>query len=248
MKVAMMQPAFMPWQGFFELARRADVFVVLDDFQFSVQSYHQRNRLFVNRDQIDWFTVPVLKSVSFETPLNAARIDESAPWRKKMKSRIRHAYARAPFFTEVFDRVAAWLDSPAPSLAGQNIAFIRLVLEMLEWQVEMRFSSTQPSGAVRSERVLELLRLHGATTYLCARGSFGYMREDGIFPVEDIEVKFQNFVPKTYRQIGSSGEFMPFMSVLDALFNVGPRETARLIEQGTERWLEWLELAESAQS
>ena len=50
MKVGMMQPSFMPWQGFFELIFISDIFIFLDDFQFSVQSYHQRNRLFVNTD------------------------------------------------------------------------------------------------------------------------------------------------------------------------------------------------------
>ena len=65
MKVAMMQPTFLPWQGYFELIYQADCFIFLDDFQFSVQSYHQRNRLFVNRDQVGWYTVPVKKSNAF---------------------------------------------------------------------------------------------------------------------------------------------------------------------------------------
>lgn len=247
MKVAMMQPAFLPWQGFFELIRRADVFVVLNDFQFSVQSYHQRNRLFINRDQVGWFTAPVLKSISFKTPLNEVQINESAPWRQKMQKRMQHAYAKAPFFDEIFERIAPWLDTPAPSLAEQNIAFIRLLLEILGWQRELRFSSDHPSSATRSQRVLELLRLHGATTYLAARGSFDYMLEDGVFPVEDICVQFQNFVPKKYHQVGASGEFVPFLSVLDALFNVGPRDTARLIEEGTEQWLAWPDLVAATQ-
>lgn len=98
MNVAMMQPAFIPWQGLFELIYKADIFIFLDDFQFSVQSYHQRNRLFVDKERVDWYTVPVLKSVSFGLPLNQTRISEQAPWRQKMWKRIYHNYAKAPFY------------------------------------------------------------------------------------------------------------------------------------------------------
>jgi hypothetical protein len=220
------------------------VFVLLDDFQFSVQSYHQRNRLFVNAGQADWFTVPVVKSLSFKTPLNQTRIDEASPWRKKMLRRLRQNYARTPYFEEIFPAVEAWIEAPATSLAEQNIAFIRLVLERLGWERQLRFSSEHPSEATRSQRVLDILRRHGATRYYVARGSFEYMLEDGMFPVADIELRFQNFVPKAYRQHGSPGEFVPYLSVLDALFNAGPAETARLITQGTDCWLDWNDMLE----
>ena len=101
MNVAMMQPAFMPWQGFFELIYRAERFVFLDDFQFSVQSYHQRNRLFVNKGQVDWYSVSVMKSVSFGAPLNETKLNETIPWRQKMWKRLQQNYAKAPFYAAI---------------------------------------------------------------------------------------------------------------------------------------------------
>lgn len=239
MKLAMSQPAFLPWQGFFELIWRSELFILLDDFQFSNHSYHQRNRLFVGPGKSDWATVPVLKANAFQSPLNAVRIDEAAPWRKKMLRRLQHSYARAPYFDAIMPPVAAWLDTRAGSLAEQNIAFITLVLELLGWQRQLVRSSAYPGPGARSQRVLELLRAHGASSYLSARGSFGYMHEDGVFPVPDIELRFQQFVPQPYRQVGADGQFVPSLSVLDALFNVGPQETARLISSGTTHWLDW---------
>lgn len=246
MKVAMMQPAFLPWQGFFGLIHQADVFVLLDDFQFSVQSYHQRNRLFTSAGQAGWCTVPVLKSVSFGEPLNRTRIDESGPWRRKMLKRLEQNYRRAPCFAAVFPRVEAWLESPWASLAEQNIAFINLALEMLGWNRELRLSSGLPSGAARSERVLELLRWCGATRYYAARGSAGYMLDDGLFPVPEIELRFQDFSPRRYPQAGSPNAFVPSLSVLDAFFNVGPAETGRLIAEGNWRWLSWDDIMQEA--
>jgi hypothetical protein len=244
MRVAMMQPSFMPWQGYFELIFRAERFIILDDFQFSVQSYHQRNRLFVNQGQVDWYTVPVHKSNSFQAPLDETRINESSPWRKKYWKRIEQNYSKAPFYADLAPAIKEWLLTPAPTLAAQNIELILLVCRLMGIKREVRFSSAYPSSSERSLRVVELLRWCEADRYLCARGSFPYMKDDGVFPVPGIEVAFQNFVPKPYCQVGSPQEFIPFLSVLDALMNVGPDATLQLIAAGTENWSSWEEMLE----
>ena len=124
MLVAMMQPSFMPWLGYFELILRAERFIFLDDFQFSIQSYHQRNRLFVNRGQVDWYTVPIFKSNSLSFSLNETRINESTSWRKKQWTRIEQNYSKAPFYSAVASKLKHWYFSPASSLAAQNIELI----------------------------------------------------------------------------------------------------------------------------
>ena len=237
-----MQPSFMPWQGYFELILKADIFIFLDDFQFSVQSYHQRNRLFVNKEQIDWFTIPVLKSVSFQAPLNATRINDSFPWRDKMRRRIANNYSRTPYYKDFSPLLMNWLDTRFESLAEQNMNLILKVCVLLGFKPEFRKSSEYATTTKRSERVIDLLRWCGAKTYYCARGSFDYMKEDGLFPNKEVEVLFQNFVPKQYEQKGLSSNFVPFLSVVDALMQVGPAETAKLIQGGTEKWLSWGEM------
>lgn len=240
--VAMMQPAFLPWQGFFELIYKADRFVFLDDFQFSVQSYHQRNRFFVNPGKVDWYSVPVRKEVSFGAPLNQARISEVVPWRKKMWKRIQQNYGKSLYFSAVAPHIERWLLTPADSLAAQNSGFIRLVCELMGFRREFRLSSEHQCNLQRSERVLDLLRWCEATCYFSARGSFGYMREDGLFPVDGIQILFQDFKPKPYLQLGAQGEFVPFLSILDALLNVGPKATAELVANGTSKWWTWDEI------
>jgi hypothetical protein len=246
MKVAMMQPTFLPWQGFFELIYNADIFVLLDDFQFSLQSYHQRNRLFVSPGQIGWYSVPVIKAVSFGSSLNQSRIDESGPWRKKTLQRLQHNYGKTRFFNDIYPGIEKILRTDVKSLADINIALIQYVIALFQWSKEIRFSSEHASSAMRSVRVLEILASCNATEYFSAAGSFGYMREDGRFPVKNIEVFFQNFECKPYPQIGAQGEFIPYLSVLDALFNIGARETATMISQGTPTWRNWNEMVDVA--
>ena len=243
MKVAMMQPSFIPWQGFFELIYKSDIFVFLDDFQFSVQSYHQRNRLFVNKEQTDWFTVPILKSVSFHAPLNATRLNESTPWRVKMRKRIMNNYSRTPFYKEISPVLEAWLGTQAGSLAEQNMNLILSVCKHLGFKPEFRKSSDYATVTTRSARVMDILKWCNAKTYYCAKGSFEYMKEDGLFPNRDVEVLFQNFIPKPYDQSKLSRTFVPFLSVVDALMHVGPVDTAELIRSGTEKWISWQEMS-----
>lgn len=242
MKVAMMQPTFMPWQGFLELIYKSDCFIFLDDFQFSVQSYHQRNSLFLNKGEIGWYTVPIHKSNSFKAPLNETSINESIPWRKKFWKRIEQNYRKAPFYPEIAPKLREWLLSHFPSLAAQNISFIKDVCDILGISREFRFSSAFPSVAKRSLRVLELLHWCNADQYLSAQGAFSYMLRDGVFPSADITVFFQNFVPKPYTQIGSPEQFIPRLSMLDALMNIGPEHTLKLISAGTEYWFSWDEI------
>src|SRR5208283_1652582 len=101
MRVAMMQPTFLPWQGFFELIYQSERFIFLDDFQFSARSYHQRNRLFSHPNRIDWYTVPIQKSVSFGPSIDKVTIMESIPWRSKMWKGIRHNYSRAKYYDAI---------------------------------------------------------------------------------------------------------------------------------------------------
>jgi hypothetical protein len=242
-----MQPTFLPWQGYFELIYQADRFVFADDAQFSHQSFHQRNRMFINvrQGKVAWLSVPVQKE-SFRMPLNQARVSETEPWRQKMWRQVEDNYTKTPFFRQVGPTVKKWLLTPAESLAAQNIAFIRLACDLMDIRCEFRLTSARSSGLSRSDRAVDILRWCEADVYLSPRGSFEYMKADGLLPVDGITALFQDFQPKPYPQAGFSGEFVPYLSVLDALFNVGPEATLQLIRDGTPKWLTWDEMITSS--
>jgi hypothetical protein len=244
MNVAMMQPSFMPWQGYFELICKSEIFVFLDDFQFSVQSYHQRNRLFINKGQVDWYTVPVKKKTFFKGPLNKTYINEDVRWRIKMWRSIEQTYSKAPYFPEISRSLKDHLLKGSNSLADLNIGLIKTICSVLNIEREFRYSSEYPTSSDRSSRVLELLNWCNAGRYFCAKGAFDYMLEDGLFPDSKVEVFFQDFVPKEYKQISSVTGFVPFLSVVDSLMNVGPKETFELIKGGTSKWLSWEDMKE----
>lgn len=72
------------------------------------------------------------------------------------------------------------------------------------------------------------------------------MMEEGVFPNEDIEVLFQDYKHRPYRQVGSPSSFIPYLSVLDALMNIGHEQTLEMIKTGTQTWLTWDTMMEHA--
>lgn len=246
-KVALMQPTFLPWQGFFELILKSDRFVFLDDFQYITRSHHTRNRLFVSSNVVDFYSVSIDRTQSYRAPLNKTIINNNVEWTEKIIKRLLHVYRKTAFFNEFFPHIKSWLSRNFGSLAELNIAGIKLICSFLNIEKKFLYSSDftkeTNSQSVRSQKMLDLLKWAKATEYLCAFGSFDYMKEDGIFPSEDVDVKFQNFVPKSYPQAHSPDKFIPYLSILDALFNVGPEETLNLIEEGSIHWLSWEERA-----
>lgn len=238
-KVAMMQPTFLPWQGFFELIINCDKFIFLDDFQFSVQSHHTRNKLFVGKNQVNYYSVPVQKNKSFEQPLNEVLVVENKQWKNKLLRTLEYNYKKTPFFEQIYPNLEKVLNSDKKILSDLNISLIIEFCNLMNIEKEFLYSSdfsheTQ-SQSHRSKRIIELLEWAGAEQYLSAHGSFEYMLEDS-FDFEKYNVIFQNYIPKPYIQMHSV-DFVPYLSVLDALFNVGPNGTLDLIKNGTKKWL-----------
>ena len=233
----MMQPTFLPWIGYFELILNSDVFVILDDFQFVHRSYHQKNRLLVSLNVTDWYTVPVNKKGSFKEKINKVKIKENNLWREKIWKRLENNYSKTSYYKTIESDIKGIILTPTDNLLEQNMRFINYVLDLLKIKTDIIFSSDIYKTGERSGLILNILRSLKADEYLCANGSFEYMLEDKIFPVEDVKVLFQNHVPIEYKQIRTT-KFIPYLSILDALFNVGPDGVKEIIN-GTKKWLEW---------
>ena len=245
MKIAMMQPTFLPWMGYFELMLNADKFIILDDFQFVYRSYHRRNRLLLRDNTVKMFTLPIERKANDKKPINEVSIQENNEWRRKFWITLEENYCRTGFFEEYAPIFYPILAEPQHILSRQNISFIKTVAKLMEIGAEILYSSQMSAKGTRSEKNQRLLEEAGADIYLCAHGSFDYMREDGLFPLPHIETWFQNAAPQAYEQYGNTGreKFIPYISILDALFNIGAERTAELARSMTRHWLSWDEMA-----
>jgi hypothetical protein len=239
-RIVLMQPQFLPWLGYLELLHRADVFVFLDDFQFSRQSWGQRNRLFVGTGKVGMVTLPIRHESNLEATFLEVCEAETTAWRRKLRNLLVCNYRRAPNGALVLALTDEWLAKPYANVAELEIALIEKIAAYLGLRARfMRSSGLGVEGLRRSWRLQAILERLGAGTYVSAHGSFPYMKEDGVFPLAHLPTYFQNHVPREYPQHGGD-VFVPRLSCLDALANLPP-EQVRIKLRGTEWWQNWAE-------
>jgi len=239
-RVVLMQPHFLPWLGYLELIHRADVFVFLDDFQFSRQSWSQRNRLFVGPGKVGLVTLPIRHQHDLEATFLEVREADPAVWRRKLRNLLSCNYRRAPYGAAVLSLADEWMAESYANVGDLEIGLIEKVAAHLGLRARLVRSSTLAvAGLSRSARLQAILEKLGAGTYISAHGSFPYMKDDGVFPLANIPAYFQNHTPREYPQ-HASVEFVPRLSCLDALANLPPHEV-QIRLRGTDWWQSWAE-------
>lgn len=218
--VAIMQPTFLPWVGYFDLIDQADEFVFLDNVQFEKQSWQQRNRV-LGHSGFEWFTIPVLTKGRSEQKICDVEI-KTADFPAKHLRRIEYLYAGAPFFTRYWGELRSILMSvdESSSLARLNMCLVRWLSDCFQINASFKVSSEMRPEGGRSERLVEIIRMLGATRYISPMGAAAYLHQDhAIFSQAGIEVTFHNYEPQPY------GQLQPGFSVgacaLDILFNEG---------------------------
>ncbi len=221
MKVAINQPTYLPWMGYFDLIDQVDMFVVLDNVQFEKQSWQQRNRI-KTPSGLQWLTVPVKFRGRFGQLIHDVEIREPQFWRNHVRG-IELAYRRAPYFDQYFPRLSRLLEERSTSrLMDLNFSLLRWLLDMLEIQTPLVTSSSLRQSGKRTELLGNICQTLGATEYISPLGSATYLLpEQDILHRRGVEVFFQNYDHPVYRQLFTP--FEPFASVIDLLFNEGGR-------------------------
>lgn len=219
MQIAILQPSYLPWLGYFDQMARADVFVYLDDVQYTRRDWRNRNRIRTANGWM-WLTVPVLSRGRFEQSIKDTRIDPSPVWKSKHLAALRHNYARAPFFDHYFNELSAVYGREHAFLAELCYDLNDYLLRALGIEVELRRASEIRVEGKKAERILSLCQAMGADQYLTGDLARDYL-DAGAFERAGIELAYQNYVHPEYRQQYSG--FVSHLSVLDLLFNVGPR-------------------------
>ena len=217
--VAIQQPTYLPWLGYFEQIARADVFVLLDTVQFEQRSWQNRNRLRTVAGEPFWLTVPV-DDLPLDTAIKdvtIARRDRT--WRRKHLGSIRASLGAAPEFKRYFPAIEAWVGADTTSLAELNIAGIGLMVEWLGLKTRLVRASDLDVLGASSKLVLAICRKLAATHYYSAAGSATYL-DRSLFDAAGIQVSFQNWTHPVYPQ--GAGEFVPQLAAIDALFRCGP--------------------------
>jgi hypothetical protein len=229
--IAIMQPTYLPWAGYFGLMESVDEFIILDTVQFARRSWQQRNQIKTPQGPI-WLTVPVLSKGQRDQWISDVAIDTERSFARDHIRSLEHNYRAAPYFDPYAARLFRILDynyAKLATLTGDLIVEIRSILDIT---TPMKWASEFGTVGAKADLLADLAVKTGATRYISPPGSRDYLDESSAFARVGIEVGYFEYKHPIYRQL--HGEFVSHMSVVDLILNTGPDSPA-IMRQGIAR-------------
>ena len=223
--VAIHQPQYLPWLGYFDKLVQCDIFCLLDTVQYKKNEFQNRNRI-KTAEGWQWLTVPV--TYRFPQRINQVGVNQTVDWQRKHLKAIKTNYSKAPFFDTYYASFAKFYQKSYELIVDVNVASIELLIELLGLEAKLVLaSSLQVETEDPTLRLVEICKILGGDFYLSGIDGAKYMDVD-MFKNHKVEVLFQNFKHPQYPQC--YGPFEPNMSVVDLLFNCGPESLAIIRE------------------
>jgi hypothetical protein len=230
------QPNFLPWLGFFAKIARSDVFFLLDDVQFT-QGANKHN--WTSRVRIGtangphWLSLPVRRSGVGRQLIVDLQTDEASRWLPKMLRTLESSYRKAPYADDCLPQIIRSLSEHQGSVCETNLRLIRVICAILDLKTKLMCSSERPVSGAATERLVNLTLSEGGTTYLSGGGADDY-QAIGQFEQAGINVRKLGFQPQPYPQRRGL-EFVPGLSIIDALCYLGIEGTLKLVKNPEAR-------------
>lgn len=218
--VAGHQPNLYPYSGFFAKLARVDQFVIVDNTQYVKKQFQNRNKIKFPDGEARWLTIPVRNAGHFKQRINETEMDSSFDWRAKHEKTLRSNYSAAPFFDDFYPKLKALLDSEWRLLADFNIAVIKLCAAHIGIFTPILIASELDISGVASELILDICRQTDSDAYLHGMHARDYV-DFALLEDAGVSNLIQDYKAVEYAQ--PFGAFIPNLSVLDIIFNCGPK-------------------------
>ncbi|HBR15970.1 MAG TPA: hypothetical protein DD723_10620 [Candidatus Omnitrophica bacterium] len=215
-----MQPTYLPWQGYFDLMDQSDVFVLLDSVQFDKRSWQQRNRVKTSRGEC-MLTVPVLTKGKSLQKICEVEIDATSKFCAEHLKAIELNYAKARYFRQYIDSLRGIYLKQPKYLCDLTVDMIFWIKNVLGIRAELLRSSSLGVEGTKADLLVEICRKTGADVYLSPARSRDYIGDGRLFTDHGIALLYHHYTPPVYTQL--FGDFIPYLSVLDLIFNEGDR-------------------------
>ena len=219
LKIGIVQPQFFPWPGQFSLMSKCNKLIILDNVQWVKRHWYNRNYINSNNGPV-WINVPVNAPSHRQLMINDIKIDQSQTWQKTLLSRIEHNYRKAPFFHEYYQKIADLINLPWVKVADLSVAALIFITDLLSIDLRIhRASQLSISSTEPVQRLIEICKLFGATSYLSGPAAKNYIKCDKPFSESGIKLEWMRYPEYKYNCIHKSRDVN--MSVLDLLFHEG---------------------------
>ncbi|MFB6356667.1 MAG: WbqC family protein [bacterium] len=232
------QPNFLPYAGFFHKMMNCDRFVLVDNVEFVGKGefgWIHRNKIRIHNKDEHWLTVPVLQKGRYHQDINEVEINNDEPWRRKHWKAIYLNYKDAPYFDNYADELEQIYEQEWEKLVNLNIRLLKWARNCLNIDVPMTVSSDEGITGESTQLVINLTKDLGGDRYLSGMHGRDYLDRE-LIEQSDVTVEFQDYEPVEYPQ--QQDGFVPYLSIVDILFNCGP-DSRDVIEEGGSITDEW---------
>ncbi len=210
------QPVYLPSLHLMNKIALSDCLVLLGHCQFVKQSWHHRNQIRAGKDSI-CLTIPILQRKKFGQSLIEAQT-AGDHWKRKHLKSIHEGYGKRPYFQDYYPDIERIILAPHDSLAALNNALLLQFMNWCDLSPKVVHSEDHDIQGHKTDMLINLCHLTGADHYISNEGSRAYL-DEGLFRQNDIQHHWQDFTHPIYDQ---GRDFIPNLSIIDALFNVGP--------------------------
>ena len=226
MKVGSIQSSFIPWRGYFDFIASVDVFVFLDDVQYTKRDWRNRNKIKTPKGT-EWLTVPVCYECRSQL-IQQTKIDYSQNWVKQHLNTWQVNYARALYYEDMTKMLTELSRGNEETISQLNIRLIRRICDYLGISTPMVLSSDLALSGAKTDHLIDLLVKLNATTYLSGPSADGYLDKEA-FRRHGISLEYKSYDYQPYPQLW--GPFEGAVTVLDLIANCGPDSVASLRSQ-----------------
>ena len=220
MNVSIHQPNYLPWLGFFNKVSQSDIYVVFDDVQYPMgKDFHNRNQIKTNNGKT-WLTIPVIGK-SERRKFNKIQIKDNG-WNEKHLNNIKSFYGKTKYFNDYYPDLEKFYTNTYDKLIDLNMDMNKWFFKILNINTKIVYSSELCNNDLGGlDKIIYILNKINTTRYITSNGP-GASRyiDESVFKNNNIELIWNEYTHPTYNQ--QFGEFLPYMSILDLLFNEGP--------------------------
>ena len=224
--IAIHQPNYIPWLGYFYKIVNSDIFVFLDDAQFSKNSYTNRVQIFGKDEKIRWLTVPVSNRLG--QSINEV-LPSTIDWKSRHIDSLYGLYSKAKNFKYVWDDIQEIYDAvdTSDSISRINSILIIKISNILGIHTDFQYSSQLNAKGVGEDRLISIVSsISSSGFYLSGSGGKKYQNQES-FINAGLGLKYTDFSHPNYYQWSSL--FQPGLSIFDPIFHLGWDKTSALL-------------------
>jgi hypothetical protein len=215
MIIAIHQPDYIPYPGYFYKIAQSDCFVFLDDAQYSNEGFSNWNRIKSPQGELR-LKAPVQQTLG--NRIQEVKTRDYLGWKQKHLKTLWMNYKKAKYFEPVYSDFESILRPEYENIADMNIAIIQLFCRKLGITKRFERSSSLGITTFKEERILDICTALKGSVYLSGNGARVYQAREH-FLESGIELRYTNYHSIIYKQLW--GEFLPDLSIIDYLFNHG---------------------------